>query len=249
MEGSEDKDKKLDQLKTPRINSDGEKFSPDFVENSGDNNEATSNSEYEVVDPMNGFDDEVASNSDFTENPEKVKKEEKKEDKKDEQSESNSSEHDGKYFVIPKGKAMCDKGSAFPNFKVTSHTKHYWNDAEGSADHLAVTEDDLLFNPPATPFGSCALKNGNPCTYAPAGKWIKTYDKVKVMGKSCLTEKSELMCAVGGKISVMKHGQQTEAGKSNAANASSQEQGIYNPVMDYEEFQEEVNEDYSEDYV
>ena len=69
------------------------------------------------------------------------------------------------------------------------------------------------------------------------------------MGHSCLTEISELMCAVGGKITIMKHGQQSEAGKSSVKKADSKEQQIYNPVVDYEEFQEEVNEDYSEDYV
>ena len=26
------------------------------------------------------------------------------------------------------------------------------------------------------------MKNGNPCAFAPSGKWTKTYDKVKVMG-------------------------------------------------------------------
>ncbi|AZI33139.1 hypothetical protein [Kaistella carnis] len=90
---------------------------------------------------------------------------------------------------------MCDKGTTFPNFKVTSHQKHYWNDAEGQADYLAVTEA------------------------------------------------SELRCSIGGKITVMKHGQQSEAGKSNAANANPKEQEIYNPVVDYDEFQEEVNPD------
>lgn len=69
------------------------------------------------------------------------------------------------------------------------------------------------------------------------------------MGHSCLTEIYELMCAVGGKITIMKDGQQSEAGKSNVKKADSKEQQIYNPVVDYEEFQEDVNEDYSEDYV
>lgn len=157
-----------------------------------------------------------------------------------------SSEHDGKYFVIPKGKAMCDKGTAFPNFKVTSHQKHYWNDAEGQADYLAVTEDDLTFNSPAAPFGNCSVKNGNPCTFAPAGKWQKPYEKVKVMGKSCLTEASELMCVIGGKITVLKHGQQSEAGKSNVKKADAREQHVYNPLVDFEEFQEEMNENGAE---
>ena len=151
-----------------------------------------------------------------------------------------SSEHDGKYFVIPKGMAMCDKGTKFPNFKVTSHQKHYWNDEEGQADYLAVTEDDVMFNPPAVPFGNCSVKNGNPCAFAPAGKWTKTYDKVKVMGKSCVTEISELMCSIGGKITILKHGQQSEAGKSHVNNANSDEMQIYNPIMDFDGFKEEI---------
>lgn len=161
----------------------------------------------------------------------------------DKQSESSGSEHDGKYFVVQKGMACCDKGAKFPNFKVTSHQKHYWNDEKGEADYLAVTENDLTFNPAAMPFGTCSVKNGNPCAYAPAGKWTKTYEKVKVMGKSAVTEISELMCATGGKITVMKHGQQSEAGKSNVNNANSQEQQAYNPIVDFEEFQEETDPD------
>jgi len=78
--------------------------------------------------------------------------------------------HDGKYFVILKGKCQCNQGFKFPKFKITSYEKHYWNDEEGQADYLAVTEDDLTFNPPAIPFGTCSVKNGNPCAYAPAGK-------------------------------------------------------------------------------
>lgn len=62
------------------------------------------------------------------------------------------------------------------------------------------------------------------------------------MGKSAVTEISELMCATGGKITVMKHGQQSEAGKSNVNNANSQEQQAYNPIVDFEEFKEEVNQ-------
>lgn len=156
--------------------------------------------------------------------------------------ENQSSEHDGKFLVIQKGKACCDKGAKFPNFKVESHQKHYWNDEDGEADYLAVTEDDLNFNPPAMPFGTCSIKNGNPCAFAPAGKWTKTYDKIKIMGKKPLTELSELMCAVGGKITVMKHGQQSEAGKRNVNNADQREQQSYNPIIDFEEFQEEINQ-------
>ncbi|KIA85486.1 hypothetical protein OA86_14590 [Kaistella jeonii] len=201
---------------------------------------------------MNGFVDEGDEISESKET-DKNSAESKDRDKKEESKESKSSEHDGKYFVIQKGMCKCDQGFKFPKFKVTSHKKHYWNNEEGEADYLAVTEDDLMLDPPAMPFGQCKLQPSSggylPCSYAPAGKWQKPYEKVKVMGHSCLTEVSELMCSVGGKITIMKHGQQSEAGKNNAANANSREQEIYNPVMDYEEFQEDVNEDYSEDYV
>lgn len=159
------------------------------------------------------------------------------------QSETSSSEHDGKYFVIQKGKAKCDKGFTFPKFKVTSHTKHYWNSPEADSDYLAVTEDDLTFDPVAQPFGQCKLKPTSggylPCVYAAAGKWTKTYGEVKVMGKSCVTELSELQCSTGGKITVLKHGQQNEIGKSNVKNADPREQQAYNPVVNFEEFREE----------
>lgn len=161
---------------------------------------------------------------------------------KHKRKESQSSEHDGKFLIIQKGKACCDKGSKFPNFKVDSHKKHYWNDEAGDAGNLAVTEDDLNFNPPSVPFGTCSIKNGNPCAFAPAGKWTKTYENIKIMGKKPLTELSELMCAVGGKITVMKHGQQSEAGKSSVASADKREQQTYNPIMDFGEFGEEINQ-------
>lgn len=191
---------------------------------------------------VNGFDEEANKEPDAAdeENTEPAEKnDDKKEDKK---AESSAGEHDGKYFVVQKGMACCDKGTKFPHFKVTSHQKHYWNDDKGEADDLAVTEDDLTFNPAAMPFGTCSVKNGNPCTYSPAGKWAKTYEKVKIMGKSAVTERSELMCTIGGKITVMKHGQQSEAGKSHVNNADSREQQTYNPVMDFEEFREEINQ-------
>ncbi len=153
-----------------------------------------------------------------------------------------NSEHNGKHFVIQKGKAICDKGSSFPNFKVTSHQKHYWNNADGTDDYLAVTEDDLQFNPIAVPFGNCSVKNGQPCSFAPSGKWQNPYDKVKVMGKSCLTEISELQCAVGGKIKVMKHGQTAEITKHNFRNADARLQQMINPVIDFREFVDELEE-------
>lgn len=172
---------------------------------------------------------------------------EDQDEKEGQENNNNSSDaHEGKYFIIQKGTVQCNQGFTFPKFKVTSHEKHYWNDAEGHPDYLAVTEDDLQFDPEAQPFGQCKLKPSSggylPCAYAPAGKWQKPYEKVKVMGKSCLTEISELMCSTGGKITILKHGQQSEIGPSQVSNAHTQEQQIYNPVVDYDEFKENINE-------
>jgi hypothetical protein len=119
------------------------------------------------------------------------------------------------HFVVQKGMATCDKGMKFPKFKVTSHQKHYWNEQEGKEDYLAVTEDDLQFDPAAQPFGTqCKLQPSSsgylPCSYAAAGKWTKTNDKVTILDKKCLTEESELMCAIGGKITVKDHGQSNQ---------------------------------------
>lgn len=192
------------------------------------------------------FEEEAQSDHEYQENNEKeIDNSANEKSEKIKESENSSSEHDGKYFVIQKGMVQCNQGFKFPKFNVTSHQKHYWNDADGQADYLAVTEDDLQFDPPAQPFGQCKLKPSSggylPCTYAPVGKWTKTYDKVKVMGKCCVTELSELMCSTGGKITIFKHGQQSELGKRNVDNADSKEQQVYNPVVDFEEFKEEIN--------
>lgn len=202
-------------------------------------------------------DDEFYSGDHFNKEDEEFQDEDENKDEEEstehdgqstnEPEDGQSSEHDGKYFVIQKGIVQCNQGFKFPSFKVTSHQKHYWNSGEGKADFLAVTEDDLMLDPAAMPFGQCKLKPSSggylPCTYAPAGKWQKPYEKVKVMGHSCLTEISELMCTVGGKITILKHGQQSEAGKSNVAKSNTEEQQVFNPIVDFDEFKEEINPD------
>lgn len=193
---------------------------------------------------------EIENNSEneTTSNPDQKDENKEDESKKDEnKSDNENSEHEGKHFVIQKGMVQCNQGFKFPKFKVTSHQKHYWNDEKGQADYLAVTEVDLQFDPPAMPFGNCKLRPTSggylPCVYAPAGKWQKTYEKVKVLDKSCLTEISELMCSTGGKISILKHGQQAEIGKNSVNNANTKEQQVYNPVVDFDEFKASLDEE------
>ncbi|MGG7437707.1 DUF4280 domain-containing protein [Chryseobacterium arthrosphaerae] len=156
------------------------------------------------------------------------------------------SAHDGKHFIVRKGKACCNQGDQFPRFMVTSHQKHYWNHKDATADYLAVTEDDVWFDPPGPSFGKCKLKPTSagylPCTFAPAGKWQKTYEKTKVMGKSCLSEISELMCCIGGKITVKEHGQTSVMNRQNITFADSGAYHMINPFIDLKEFQKELED-------
>ncbi|WP_160137422.1 DUF4280 domain-containing protein [Chryseobacterium sp. c4a] len=158
----------------------------------------------------------------------------------------NVSPHDGKHFVVQKGKACCNQGDVFPQFKVNAHQKHYWNHKETTADYLAVTEEDIQFNPSGSSFGKCKLKPTSggylPCTYAPAGKWQKVYEKVKVMGNSCLSEISELMCTTGGLITVKEHGQTSTMNRQNITLADVKSYHFINPFMDLKESQEEWEE-------
>lgn len=248
-----DKGEKGPGLKMPSKKARNDEFSPALEGESRDSSSNISEGESEDEDFIHGSDggEDLGSASEESEPTQEAEAEkgseteEEKEEKEEKNSESKSSGHDGKYFVIQKGIVQCDQGFTFPKFKVTSHQKHYWNDDDGQADYLAVTEDDLTFDPAAMPFGQCKLQPTSggylPCSYAPAGKWQEPYEKVKVLGKSCLTEVSELMCTVGGKITIMKHGQQSEAGKSNVKKADRREQHIYNPIINFEEFGEEIN--------
>lgn len=159
------------------------------------------------------------------------------------EKEKAADEHNGKLFVIQKGKASCDKGTKFPQFKVDSHKKHYINNTGDSDNYLAVTENDTQFNPPAVPFGNCSLQNNKPCTFAPAGKWQKFYEDIKVLDNALLTEISELQCSVGGKIKIMDHGQRAELSKQNFKNADSKVHGYINPLVDLRKFNEKLDEE------
>jgi hypothetical protein len=105
--------------------------------------------------------EEKAPTAEQTSTKEGNKEEESKEEKGKEDAEtqqSPASEHEGKHFVVQKGKAQCNQGNQFPQFKVSSHQKHYLNDGKAKVDNLAVTENDLQFTPPGPSFGQCKLK-------------------------------------------------------------------------------------------
>ena len=63
------------------------------------------------------------------------------------------------------------------------------------------------------------------------------------MGKSCLTETSELQCSVGGKITVMKHGQTAELSKQNLKNADPFIMSQINPFVDITEVLDDIEKE------
>ncbi len=172
----------------------------------------------------------------------KTESNEDQQEKKNESEEKAAGEHDGKLFVIQKGKAICDKGTKFPQFKVISHKKLYVNDEGSSDDYLAVTQNDVCFNPSVVPFGNCSLQNGKPCTFSSAGQWQKFYQDVKVMDNALITEISELQCTIGGKIKVLDHGQREELTKQNFRNADRNFHSYINPLVDLRSFIDDIDE-------
>jgi len=163
-----------------------------------------------------------------------------KEEQKEKEAEAKRTEQDNKYYVVDGAKYLCDKGLAPATLKVTSHTKAVFNSRD--KDKWAATVDDLQFQEGAACFGNCKVKNNNPCTFAPAGKWLKPYERLKIMEKSALLETSYLMCSVGGKITVKYHGQNVKIGNSNLQRADAEMMNQILPGLDLQEFQAEEDE-------
>jgi murein DD-endopeptidase MepM/ murein hydrolase activator NlpD len=185
----------------------------------------------EEIDKMNG----VTPKSNSSEPEKKQEEKPKEEQKKEEKKEDSKSEHDGKYYVVHGATCVCDKAedpTKEAELQVTTHQKMIYND---QAKKWAATEEDKQFNPPAATFGKCKLKPSSsgylPCALAPAPKWNKPYDKTKVMGKSVLTEISELQCTVGGKITIKKHGQTDATTTAHAQNTNPAEMAHANPAV------------------
>lgn len=170
--------------------------------------------------------------------------EEQTEEQQEEPSKGQASEHDQKYLVIQKGLCVCDQ-SIPPNqvpvqFKVDSHKLQHANG--DTSEHLIVTEEDVFFQKSSQPFGpQCKLQPNsssyNPCSYTPAGKWQKTYEKIKVMDKKILTELSELQCSFGGKITVFRHGQTQEVTNAHFGNVELEELQAISPLVEKPELE------------
>lgn len=166
---------------------------------------------------------------------------EKKEEQKQKEKEAARTEHEDKFYVVDGGKCVCDKGTIPATLKVTSHSKAIFNSTSNHEKHVATLED-VQFKEGSSCFGSCKVKNSNPCAFVPAGKWKKSYDKLKIMDKEALLEISYLMCSVGGKITVKHHGQSVIMGSNNVQKADAELLNQVLPGLDFEEFQAEFDE-------
>lgn len=100
----------------------------------------------------------------------------------------------GQELVCNGAICRCDKGTAPSPLQVTRPHNSY---LQGKL--MATTEDKTF-----VPFGSCALKNNNPCVPALI-RWQDAFELVEVNspGRHPLLEKSTIMCSVGGKVSIL----------------------------------------------
>jgi hypothetical protein len=100
----------------------------------------------------------------------------------------------GQELVCQGAICRCDKGTVPSPLQITSPHNSY---LQGK---LVATTEDKTF----VPFGSCALKNNNPCTPALL-QWQDAFELVEVNSaqRHPLLEKSTIMCSVGGKVSIL----------------------------------------------
>ena len=100
----------------------------------------------------------------------------------------------GQELVCNGALCRCDKGTLPSPLQVTSNQSVY---LQGK---LVATTQDRTF----VPFGTCALKNNQPCVPALL-LWQDAFELVQVGSQLSqpLLEKSTIRCAVGGKVSIL----------------------------------------------
>ena len=100
----------------------------------------------------------------------------------------------GQELVCQGAPCRCDKGTVPSPLQVTSQQFVYLQ------NKLQATTLDKTF----VPFGTCALKNNQPCVPA-LPLWEKAFELVSVGSDVChpLLEKSTIRCAVGGVVSIL----------------------------------------------
>ncbi len=100
----------------------------------------------------------------------------------------------GQQYVCNGAVCRCDKGTLPSQLQVLSNPTVY---VQGKL--MATTLDKLFL-----PFGTCAMKYNTPCVPMLI-MWQDYFDKVSLMTpmQHPLLEKSTIMCALGGKVSIV----------------------------------------------
>ena len=101
--------------------------------------------------------------------------------------------------VTESAQINCDKGTKPSKLKVTSQ------DFSSFEDKLIATEKDAKPNENILPFGSCSLKYNQPCV-PQTEKWDKTTKNDEINDMKIVIEKSECLCKIGGKITIIDKG-------------------------------------------
>ncbi|TDX11202.1 DUF4280 domain-containing protein [Flavobacterium sp. S87F.05.LMB.W.Kidney.N] len=101
----------------------------------------------------------------------------------------------GVKYVCNGASCTCDQGSAPSTVDVNSQNTIFIQ------EKLMATENDITFK---NPFGTCKLKNNNPCNPLIIAKWETPSNNVYGGNKKALLETSQLKCNVGtgGKINI-----------------------------------------------
>lgn len=97
--------------------------------------------------------------------------------------------------IVDKSMCLCNKGTAPATLSVVSQSIIKTNGM------LQATEADKVI----TPFGVCSITK-SACSMALL-VWQKTAANSKVNGLAYLTDSSEIMCGIGGKIKFQKTNQ------------------------------------------
>ena len=121
-------------------------------------------------------------------------------------------------LVAASGTAMCSMGTAPAPIKVTSQTKVMAQgkpaatitDSQGGANIGPFGMCTSMANPAVASATAAALGTltPQPCVPVPAGTWICS-GKVRVAGKTVLTNEGSLKCAYAGDITIKDPGQRT----------------------------------------
>ena len=144
-----------------------------------------------------------------------------------------------KHIVVQDAICKCQFGQAPDKIKVLSHQKEYANDKDASKKLIVTTKEIGGATLEKNTFGGCTKQGSPPPPCKPMiTEWKGFYDKVQLSnGGFIILEDSKAICAIAGTpcISIIDHGQRTEASQQNFKNADKDVQQQINPLVDSDE--------------